>query len=215
MPSQYPAPFGAAAMEDASTAVQKVAVGKYLYVWMRGPNHARAAVITAHGNGTLINPRKPMKLQKGDGKTPKLEFFVSHGHSVTDTGLTSFMRRNVVEELTPATCPEYLLTKYTNSDYESNLKFFWRKHNNNNENYHTIEYSRKQEDFDYDIITIRSRNIKSEMGIPFSEILETLHENGYNYDLIKCAFCRGGKPDDGLAIGQGSSPSTHVGGAQT
>lgn len=207
-------------MVDTPDAVEKVEVGDYLYVWKKGSGHASTAVITAHGNGTLINSRKPMKVRTGDGSTPRLQFFVAHGQSVSDTGLTSFLNRNVVEELTPVTCPEYVLGKYTNSDWDSKLPS-WRIHNNSRENYHTVKYSREHPDTDYDIITIRSRfDLKGMMGIPFSQILSDLQAAGYNYDLIKCAFCRGGDPDPITAANQQGgqaqqdAQSIHSGGSQ-
>lgn len=188
----------------ADDSVEKVEVGKYLYVWKKKGTSATTALITAHGGGTLINSARPMK-RRGDGATPNLHFYTPHGHVVDDLGLSSFSGRSPVETLTPATCPEYILTKYTNSDYDSKLPP-WRKHNDNRENYHTVTYTRDR--VDYDIVTIRSRfDMKGQMGIPLSEILEELRAAGYVYADINCAFCRGGKPEPVKAEAAASSAS--------
>jgi len=197
----------------ADDAGAKVEVGKYLYVWKRGANSPAAptALITAHGMGTLINPTKPMK-RKGAATVPNLHFFVPHGHVVDDLGLSSFIDRTVNQTLTPENCPEYLLTKYTNTDYESKLAF-WRKHNKKNENYHTVSYSRGM--VDYDIITIRSRfDFKGQVGVPLSEILDELQTANYQYTDIYCAFCRGSKPDPTVEA-TGTIPAGAAGGAAT
>jgi hypothetical protein len=168
---------------------ERIEVGKYIYVWRKEGSPASAScLISAHGGTTLINRMKPLKRRRS-GMDPDLHFYTPHGHSVNDVGMSAFKNKTETEVLKPAACPEYMLSKYTNTGYSGNL------HNKAGENYFTVAYTAKA--VDYDIVTIRNRyDISAHfLGIGLSEVLDELEAAGFNYTDIYCAFCRGGKPE--------------------
>ncbi|GBQ95697.1 hypothetical protein AA23498_2404 [Acetobacter nitrogenifigens DSM 23921 = NBRC 105050] len=116
----------------------------------------------------------------------RLRYYSAHHYAVDDAGLPAYTRDSVaaVETLTPDTSPDYLLFKYTNSEFKPS---WLKRHNDNGENYAGVSFAAKVDNID--IITIRNRHGFN--PIRLSVVLKNLWSNGLDYDEIRCVFCRG------------------------
>ncbi len=166
--------------------VSQLEIGEHAYLFKQDnlETPKTTCVITAHG---LQAPTFTMPMRLGHTGV-ELHYFVPHGRATTDVGLRAIGTYTPHERLTPDESPDYLLSKYTNSDIGAGGR---HRHNTANETYDSARYSAGYMDFD--IITIRSRGV---FGIVLlSTVLKDLWSAGHTYQTILCSFCRGIRTD--------------------
>ncbi|AQS86734.1 hypothetical protein NCH01_28460 [Neoasaia chiangmaiensis] len=160
-------------------------VGNNFYVWTLadGRSSKSECVITAHG---MIDPLH----RRYSGPDVTFSFYCSRRTTLTDPGIAMFNTESAnprnaerVAQGSSSSMDEYLLGKYTNTDGQS------RQHNGMGEDYAKLaDLGRFLPR--YDVVSVRNRGLRYANPVTLTELVGTLWEHGYRYNVFHCLFCR-------------------------
>jgi hypothetical protein len=190
------------------------AVGERIYVFSE--NHGAKStncdhcVISAHGRQTIMN-------STFTNNAVNLHYYVPHGYSLKDPGLRAIMQQSKrpCQIIQAGRSPDYVLSKFqgrhgnnaetytsigndintaavmlTNIQNSINhLNGFQRPDTKDIDQYRTMaEKTLSRRSRKMDVVTIRNRRLRFDLNL--SDVIQILHQHGYNYTNIHCSFCR-------------------------
>lgn len=173
---------------------ERIELGKKLYLFRDITNPVKSSlIITAHGGSVSSSSNSSLNCSWPTQPGPRLHFYTPHGQELDSLDeFRQYLNMNSAETLTIDNCPNYSLSKFTDTRNSESRPF--RRHRND-----VLE--------DYDVvgsftlshnanaITVRARHLTSNAWftstVYLSEILNELIYAGYtNYTDIHCIFCR-------------------------